>query len=409
MKKIISILLCIPAFAFSQPGIHFEHGLSWKDIQAKAKAEKKYIFVDAFTTWCGPCRYMSANIFPKEEVGNFFNQHFINVKAQLDTTKNDNEEVKNSYKDGHFIMTEYHVRVFPTYLFFDPNGKLVHRAIGSSEADKFLAKANDAINPDKQYFTLLDKYKAGNKDPEFLRKAAYASQEAYDMENNKIIVKDYLSSQKDMLTKDNIQFIDRFTESSKDDGFKIIMNNPKKFDEVIGAGAANKKIVRIAMFEEVFPKIFTRTTQPANWDSISTTLNNKYPAYAKEIVSTSKVAYYQSKGDWSNFQTTVVDYMNNYGSSASPEQLNNFAWTVFENCKDMTCVTEALSWSRRSFKDKENPMFIDTYANILYKLGKKDEAIKWEEKAVTLQPESENNPYKAVLDKMKNGEKTWKD
>lgn len=49
MKSILSILLLVPVFAFAQPGIHFEHGLSWKDIQAKAKAEKKYIFVDAFT------------------------------------------------------------------------------------------------------------------------------------------------------------------------------------------------------------------------------------------------------------------------------------------------------------------------------------------------------------------------
>lgn len=359
-------------------------------------------------TWCGPCRYMSANIFPKEEVGKFFNQHFISVKAQLDTTKDDNEEVKQWYGDGHEIMVKYNVRAFPTYLFFDPYGKLVHRAVGSSEADKFIAKAQDAINPDKQYYTLLEKYKAGTKDPDFLRKMAYAAQEAFDMENSKAMAKIYLAGQKNLFTKDNLEFIDKFTESSKDEGFKFIMNNAKKFDEARGAGASNKKIVRIVMFEEVFPKIFNKDAAIPDWKSADIALSKKYPSYAKEILANSKVMYYQSKGDWNNFQTAVVDYMKSYGANASPDELNNFAWAVFENCKDMTCVTEALSWSKRSFKDKENPMFIDTYANLLYKMGKKDEAIKWQERAVALEPGGENSPYKATLDKMKKGEKTWK-
>lgn len=97
-----------------------------------------------------------------------------------------------------------------------------------------------------------------------------------------------------------------------------------------------------------------------------------------------KVIYYQYKKDWNGFQSAVVAFMTKYGQKASPAELNSYAWTVFDNCKDMTCVTEALDWSKRSFKDKENPMFIDTYANILHKLGRTQEAIQWEEKAVAL-------------------------
>jgi tetratricopeptide (TPR) repeat protein len=70
----------------------------------------------------------------------------------------------------------------------------------------------------------------------------------------------------------------------------------------------------------------------------------------------------------------------------------------------MTCVKEALEWSKRSFKDKENHMYLDTYANILYKLGNKEEAIKWEEKAIAL-----GGDYNDTLEKMKKGEKTWND
>jgi len=123
MRKTFIALLLLPLFLSAQQGMKFEHGLTWNQVQAKAKAENKFIFMDAFTTWCGPCRYMAATIFPMEKVGDFFNKNFINVKVQLDSTANDNEEVKNWYADGHTIMNTYKIRAFPTYLFFDPNGK----------------------------------------------------------------------------------------------------------------------------------------------------------------------------------------------------------------------------------------------------------------------------------------------
>ena len=409
MKKILFFLVVLPAFAIAQGGMQFEHGLSWKDIQAKAKAEKKYIFMDAFTTWCGPCRYMSANIFPKEEVGQFFNPRFLNVKMQLDTSKNDNDEVKKLYNDAHEIMTKYKVNVFPTYLFFDPNGKLVHRAVGSSEAEKFIAKGMDAIDPEKQYYVLLEKYKAGKKDPEFLRNLAYVCRDAYDREYTDIVSKEYLKTQHDLWTEENVKFIDNFTRSSKDAGFALIHQNPAKFDEARGAGAANKKIVDIVMAEEVFSKIFRKDVVAPDWNGLTKSLNDKYPLYAKEILATARVNYYQRKQDWNNFEVAVIDFMKDYGKNVNPDELNSFAWTIFENCKDMTCVKEALSWSKRSFEGNNKPMFIDTYANILYKLGRKDEAIDWQTKAVALVGEEEKKHYSETLDKMKKGEKTWKE
>jgi thioredoxin-related protein len=410
MKKIFLLLLFLPLFAVAQKGMHFEHGLSWKQIQAKAKAENKYIFMDAFTTWCGPCKFMSANIFPMESVGNFFNNKFINVKVQLDTTRNDNDEIKRWYKDGHDIMITYGVRAFPTYLFFDPNGKIVHRAVGAyPEPEKFIEKAKEAMNPEKQYYVLLEQYKSGKKDPEFLRNLSYVAQDAYDTENMLTVAKEYQATQQDMFTAENIEFMDRFTASSNDPGFTAILNNTDKFDKIKGQNAARKKIVDILIRDEVFPRLFSEQSKPDDFKKIAAALSEKYPAYSEEVTSKSKVIYYQSLGDWNNFQTAIVDYMKKYGSNVPPDELNNFAWAVFEHCKDMTCVKEALEWSRQSFKDKENPMFIDTYANILYKMGKKEEAIKWQTKAIALAGEGDRKALSATLEKMKKGEKTWKD
>jgi hypothetical protein len=65
-----------------------------------------------------------------------------------------------------------------------------------------------------------------------------------------------------------------------------------------------------------------------------------------------------------------------------------------------------LDWSKR-LKDNSDAAFVDTYANILYKLGKKDDAIALETKAVGLVPDADKSSYQETLGKMKKGEKTW--
>ena len=111
-------------------GVHFEHKLSWTEVQAKAKAENKYIFMDCFTTWCGPCRHMRDVIFPQAEMGEYFNDKFVNIEVQLDTTSKDNEQVKSWYADAHAIMKQYSINAFPTYLIFAPDGRVLHRIVG---------------------------------------------------------------------------------------------------------------------------------------------------------------------------------------------------------------------------------------------------------------------------------------
>lgn len=410
MKKfIVALLLVSPVLLFAQnEGIQFTEGMTWSQVKAKAKAENKYIFMDCFTTWCGPCKYMSANIFPMKEVGNVLNKNFISVAVQLDTTDNDNDFVKSWYQDGHNIAHEYKVRAYPTYLYFSPDGKLVHRAVGSSSADLFITKAENALNPDKQYYTLLAKYENGKKDSGFLRNMALTALDAYDNETANKVAKDYLATQTNLYTAGNLDFIKQFTQSSKDKGFEIMLNHGDKVDAVLGKGVSEEIVQQIILSEEVVRNIPRKPGEKPDWDAITKSLKTKYPVQADEVLAKGKIIYYQYfTKDWASFAPAIVDYMKKYGADASPESLNSYAWTVFENCDDMTCVEEALDWSKRSFAENQNPLFMDTYANILYKLGKKDEAIAWEQKALDLSEAGDKESLQQTLDKMKRGEKTW--
>ena len=70
MKSLISIitLLMLNLIAFGQ-GVNFEH-ITFDEALAKAKAENKLVFMDCYTSWCGPCKYMKL-FFHKKKPENF--------------------------------------------------------------------------------------------------------------------------------------------------------------------------------------------------------------------------------------------------------------------------------------------------------------------------------------------------
>ena len=55
--------------------------------------------------------------------------------------------------------------------------------------------------------------------------------------------------------------------------------------------------------------------------------------------------------------------------------------------------------------DPENIAAMDTYANLLYKTGKRRQALNWELKAARLDPG--NKDIAMNYDKMKKGDPTW--
>ncbi len=154
MKKLSILFLCLfftmGLIAQEAKGVLFEHG-TFAEALAKAKKNKKgpnIIFMDCYTTWCGPCKQMANVIFPMEHVGKFFNANFVNVKIDMEKG------------EGIELAKKYGIRAYPTFLILDSDGNEINRIVGSGDADSFIAKAKKAMDP--------------NNNPKVLR-AAYDS------------------------------------------------------------------------------------------------------------------------------------------------------------------------------------------------------------------------------------------
>lgn len=456
-------------------GIKFEGSLNWRRLLMKAKAENKHIFVDAYATWCGPCKWMDENVFNQKKVGDFFNEKFIAVKVQMDSTKNDDGEVRKWYKDAKNLMSMYNVRAFPTYLFFSPMGAIVHKVVGAKGVDEFIASAEEAMDPEKQYYGLLTKYRTGVRDIAAMKQLARSANLRGDKDIASQIAIDYLEllDEQQIFTRDNAAFMMEFQKIPKvrqiisgrknklnkldisalftEDNvnfarwFRPYINSSDKFFELFyyHAGEVDQMVKQkwfskgfvcdVVTREEVLPKLYSNNkpiTENLDWEALTFAIAQKYnQTYADEILLDAQLEFFKKLKNWQTFGRLRDKKIREYPPKASSdslfdarnnaEMLNVDAWEVFEKCADKAVLSQALNWIELALELEgvvpDAAHRVDTKANILYKLGRVQEAIAFEEKAIELARSSKSTfmstamakSISEYLAKMKKGQPTW--
>ncbi len=124
MKTTLLTLLCyfllnsfLVAKETPSTGIQLFRG-SFKQALAKAKRENKLVFLDAYASWCGPCRYMKATMFPDKKLGTFMNQHYVCVAIDMEAG------------EGPALLKQYPLKYYPTLFFLENNGKIKQTSVG---------------------------------------------------------------------------------------------------------------------------------------------------------------------------------------------------------------------------------------------------------------------------------------
>lgn len=313
LKPTTSLFLLLFFGLSAQAQIQFQHE-AWEDALAKASNEDKYIFVDAYADWCAPCKKMEKEVFPKEEVSSFFNERFVNVKMNMD-------------KDEAATFARTHqVRTYPTYLFFNEKGELVHRAIGYMAAEEFLEVGNSALSPSDQSELLLQRYKEGNRDPDFLYKFAYAAYNRNDPMYHDVLQL-YLDSQDEWSSKKVHAIIFDLADAQDEKAFAYLVENKATFEKEFGADILEEKLLNISIgevevllmekgggvkqeeFEAIFKKYFTEDV-------------------ALKYGSLVTINYYSSLKRWDDLTQTATVFVDKYLNEFEPEQQVNLLLTL---------------------------------------------------------------------------------
>ncbi|SFN06720.1 Thioredoxin [Chryseobacterium oleae] len=368
MKKLaIFSSLFIAAVAFAQ-GIKFEDS-NFAAILAKAKKENKLVFVDAYASWCGPCKLMVKNIFPLQTVGDFYNSHFVNAKIDMEKG------------EGIGLAKKYNVKAFPTYLFINGDGEEVHRTLGYVEEKDFIQFAKDAEDPNKRLTALKQKFEKGEKDPEFLKNLAGLT--IYNDSELAGRVLDRYFQQKTTLDQEDVQMLLSGVQSTESPLYKIFQNKKAEIIKILPEEKYAKFDKNIKLNTAV-KKSYNADTKTWN-DSYFLTETQKFMTKeeSEKFLKKVKASRALKDKDIPTYEKLTIELYKDY-SAASSEELNSLAWNFFENVSSKASLEKAVAWAQESVKKNENYANTDTLANLYNKIGDKKNAKMWAEKSVQL-------------------------
>ncbi len=372
MKSIIyslSLLLLFSVNLYAQDAhINFEEG-DWEMALKKANKENKVIFVDAYTTWCGPCKMMAKSVFTDAAVSEFYNEHFINMKIDMEKG------------EGILFAKAYDVRAYPTFVFVDANGNVAHKGLGYMKAEKFIELGNVAVDEENRLGSLMMKYDKGDRDPAFLKKYSQALQNAYD-DGAADIAAEYLATQEDWSSAENAPYIaEMFSYEPTDELYKYVVKNRNALAEHADLAQIDRKL-KAGTARQIHADKMDVDEQRNYFSEV---FGNKGEEYFAEynMRKYSRLADDEMK---SKYCEAAVHYLNTYNVT-DWQMLNSVAWTFYENVDDVDHLKHALNWAKISVDQDSNYMNNDTLAALYFKLGDKKMALAAAKEAIRIAKE----------------------
>ncbi len=442
-KRLYLIILSALSFAQlnAQEGIEFGHD-NFDEALNLAKDKEKLIFVDFYTDWCGPCKTMSKFVFTDNNVGAYFNQYFVSVKA-------------NAEKGSKEIAKKYNVDSYPTLIFLNTDGEVVLKKSGAVTIQKFLDYGKEAVSSALNNESLADfttSYPARKDDQEFL--LAYINKLLESNEPSGLIIDEWLNIQ-NTVKEDDVDMMEFLMDHSKDvlAGGKTEEVFYTNFDEYwdIATRAEEKKL--IALKRSFVTNTWNYAIRTNNVEMFELAMD-KWKALPKELQYEKpvniKLVYYELKKDGEAYKELAGNYLDSAIKAESIEDMkrkdeadyiafckkheNDYSISA-ENNKEKVKVKRVNSLTKEivrkgnvylRFSDKKSDykhlykwisygkkLMPDDYrmtnleAMVKYKEGKIDDAISLKEKAASMIRQDDKRYLPQITDelrKMKKGE-----
>ncbi|MEM9856135.1 MAG: DUF255 domain-containing protein [Bacteroidota bacterium] len=145
LKSIILLTVVLGTLGFTtyeEPKVNW---LTFEEAVEKSKTEKRKIFIDVYTDWCGWCKVMDKKTFSNREIAGYLNENFYPVKFNAEQ-KEDIQFNGNTYKFVPSGRKGYHQLAaallnnklsYPTVVFLDENFVMLQPLPGYQKPDQF--------------------------------------------------------------------------------------------------------------------------------------------------------------------------------------------------------------------------------------------------------------------------------
>jgi thioredoxin-related protein len=208
-KEIITIailgLLVLPANAQQS----FFKKITWENAKSLAQRENKNIFVDVYTSWCGPCKKMASTVFIDPKVNFYMEKNFVSIS--LDAEKE---------KDSGFFKL-FKASGFPSFYWLDSSGSLLDSKVGYMPVDSFIKASTASRNNNlgKLYKEYISRWKKGDRSETMVNSLLFDIMPKFHYDSVRIYLNEYLSglSEEKLKSRKTGEMLQGFMATIKDD------------------------------------------------------------------------------------------------------------------------------------------------------------------------------------------------
>jgi thioredoxin-related protein len=363
LNVIILALVCLISNANSQ-GIRFTHNL--EDALTKAKAENKLVFVDFYTSWCGPCKRLTKEVFPTKEVGDFFNANFINCKIQCDDKG-----------VGVELGKKYGVTAYPTLMLLNSEGDIVHSSAGAPDVKGLIEFAKIAMDPESNLLSITKQWDMGKRDLDFAKVYFNTLSDAYLKQRMKKDFEQFFNSlsAEDKMTKNTFELIQLVGATPFTPIFEFVEDNADKLYEEVGKEEIDYFISNTYLW------YLKHTANGSNQSEYEIALEKfktkEYPYYEEYAQFTGIFASDDENGnyDLDDYQKRGTEFLSKYGRNNDmyAVSLTNLLGNLTGRPNEGTA---GIAWMEEVMERNNDPRFLSSYMYIVRRNYQFDKALK---------------------------------
>ena len=227
--------------------------ISLEEAKKLARAEKKYILLDCYTEWCGPCKMMDKNVFPLKEVGDYVNPRFVFMKCDMEKG------------EGPMLRQKFGVRAYPTYIVMDAEENVIHSFEGYNSVDAFIITLKGALDKSISPEAIIARFQAGERSKAFLVDyiAALSAKRDYPAAMEAVNILAESLTEEEKVSPDYWFIYDRYAYSDAKYE-KYLIDHRERFNQTVGEKRVNKLLANICVsgYSSLFPAMAREEPDP---------------------------------------------------------------------------------------------------------------------------------------------------
>ncbi|RZK26182.1 MAG: thioredoxin family protein [Flavobacterium sp.] len=344
--------------------------------KVESKKQHKLILIDFYTTWCVPCKELDELIFKDTIVTNQIAKNFIVLKYDAEKDKE------------HQLSLKHHILSYPTTLILNEEQRVLNRAYGHPGEGRELVK---------NYFTFLDESVAKNLSNDYIKGVSSENHLDYpkfyqdyvyriDVKNHKPALINYWQNTSDYYGEVPFAILCYFGGGT-DEVNDFFLRNKNKYKELYGSRDVDFIISMLAS-EKAYKAIETKdrvlfaTAMKLSKENFSEKQLGNYFTIMEEKML-------QAEGRWPEAAKSIAlrKKQPDFGEWA----ISSFSWEVVQKCNDLSVLQKCSEWMKELTDKKPTYATLDTYAQLLAKTGKKNEAVVAMKRAISIGKSTQEN------------------